>query len=155
MSTNSFVYVTAIAAPREKVWEALTVAEFTCQYWHGTLVESTWEVGEPVVFWVSEDSGERVGARGVIEVVEPPARLRYSWSFPSNPELAKEPPSRVTFELEDLEGNTRLTVIHDHFPDESGVKPLVTAGWPLVLSGLKTLAETGSTTDFSSLPSAA
>ena len=40
----------------------------------------------------------------------------------------------------------------DQFPDQSRMAPMVTAGWPLVLSGLKTLLETGSTIDFSSIP---
>ena len=52
--------------------------------------------------------------------------------------------SRVTWELEETDGVTRLTAIHDGFPEGSRVYENVAGGWPLVLSGLKTLVETGS-----------
>lgn len=154
MTANTFVYVTAIAAPREAVWRALTTAEFTRQYWHATRVESTWQQGAEVIFWVDEENGARVGCRGVIESVDEPHQLSYSWSFPANPDVADEAPSRVSFLLEDMGGHTKLTVVHDQFPDNSNMRPMITAGWPLVLSGLKTLLETGSSIDYSSLPDA-
>ena len=52
-------------------------------------------------------------------------------------------PSRVTFELSEKHGLTKLTTIHDDFPSGSKVYDNVAGGWPYILSGLKTLVETG------------
>ena len=152
MNPADFVYVTVIAAPPEKVWQALTTAEFTLQYWHATKVDSRWEVGGEVLFMVADGDDERVGCRGQVLAVDPPRHLSYTWSFPGNPEVADEEPSRVSFTLEPLDGHTRLTVVHDSFPEGSKMQGMVTAGWPHVLSGLKTLLETGRAIDFSALP---
>ena len=153
MTTPEFVYVTLIAAPPERVWEALTSAEFTRQYWHSTRVDSTWEAGGAVVFMVDTDEGEAVGCEGTLLAVEKPHRLSYSWRFPRNPEVADEPPSRVTFSLEPVGEFTKLTVVHDEFPEHSRMRDMVSGGWPYVLSGLKTLLESGSAIDFSALHS--
>ena len=61
MNPPDFVYVTVIAAPPEKVWEALTSAEFTRQYWHSTRVQSDWQEGGQVHFMVDGENGERIG----------------------------------------------------------------------------------------------
>ena len=58
---------------------------------------------------------------------------------------AQEPRSKVTFELEPAGGAVKLTVVHDGFPPASRAAELVSHGWPQVLSGLKTLLETGET----------
>ncbi len=150
MKPHDFVYVMVIAAPPEKVWEAITTAEFTRQYWHATRVRSDWQKGSTIEFFVDDDDGERVGCEGRILEADRPVTLSYSWHFPGNPEVADEKPSRVTFTLEPLQQHTRLTLVHDEFQDESRMAPMVTAGWPLVLSGLKTLLETGTAIDFSS-----
>jgi len=152
MTPSDFMCVTIIAAEPEQVWRALTTAEFTRQYWHSTRVRSDWQEGGVVEFMVDDgDGGERVGCEGTLLEVDMPRRLSYTWRFPGNPEVADEAPSRVSFELEPLPGCTRLTVIHDNFPENSKMQPLVSGGWPFVLSGLKTLLETGRATDFSQL----
>jgi uncharacterized protein YndB with AHSA1/START domain len=145
MKTPDYRYVTVIAATPEKVWKGLTTAEFTRQYWHSTRVRSDWQQGSKVEFLVENDA---IGCEGVILEVEPPARLSYTWRFPQNPETANETPSRVTFILEPVTGGTQLTVIHDQFPDDSVMYQHVSAGWPLVIAGLKTLLETGAAVDF-------
>lgn len=143
-----FFYVTLINAPREKVWEALTTAEFTKQYWHGTEVRSQWIEGGQVQFMVD---GE-VGCEGELYVCRPHEELSYGWHFPRNPACAAEAPSRVMFLLEDLEGVTKLTVRHHQFAGEdSPTYQMVKEGWPFVLAGLKTLCEQGETPDFSAL----
>ncbi len=151
--TGTQVFVQIIAADRARVWQALTSAEFTAQYWHGTRVRSDFRVGSVVEFLVD---GDEVGCRGEVLVSEAPERLSYTWQFPRNPLVRDEAPSRVTFHLEALqsasgETATRLTVVHDGFPQGSRMQELVRPGWPAVLAGLKTLLETGKTPDFSSM----
>jgi uncharacterized protein YndB with AHSA1/START domain len=152
MNKAEFVYVTLIATSPERVWEALTTAEFTRQYWHSTRVYSEWEEGGDIVFMVDDEEGERVGCEGKLLKVDHPRELSYTWRFPGNPELADEAPSRVSFRLEPVAEHTKLTVVHDQFPAESKMLVMVSGGWPYVLAGLKTLLETGAAIDFSSLP---
>lgn len=147
MSKLEFVYVTLIAAPPEKVWGGLTTAEFTEQYWHNTRADSDWQVGSPVIFWVGEEN--RVGCEGEVLESDYPHKLSHTWSFPNNPEVADEPPSRVTYLLEEVAGGTKLTVRHDRFEEGSRMYEMVAGGWPAVLAGLKTLLETGTAVDFS------
>ena len=155
MSNQEFVYVTIIASSPERVWEAITTAEFTRQYWHATRVHSDWKEGSEIVFMVDDQEGERVGCEGRLLKVAEPRELSYSWRFPGNPEVADEAPSRVTFTLDPVGEYIKLTVVDDQFPEHSKMRDMVTGGWPLVLAGLKTLLETGSAIDFSSLPEAA
>ncbi len=152
MDSPEFYYVTLIDAPCDHVWRALTNGEFTKQYWHQTEVVSTWTKGSKVEFLVKTEDGVVVGCEGeVLEMVEHEL-LSYSWHFPLNPSCAGEAPSRVTFELANIAGATKLTVRHDRFPHvSSATYKLVRDGWPFVLAGLKTLCETGRTKDFSML----
>lgn len=152
MNQADFVYVTLIAASPARVWEALTTAEFTRQYWHSTRVQSDWQEGGDIVFMVDGDDGERVGCEGKLLKVDFPTELSYTWSFPGNSELADEEPSRVSFQLEPVGEHTKLTVVHDQFPAQSKMLGLVSGGWPYVLAGLKTLLETDAAIDFSNLP---
>lgn len=145
MATPEYMYVSVIAASPETVWKGLTHPEFTRQYWHKTGVESSFRVGDPIRFMV--DSGE-VGCEGVILVAEPPHRLSYTWQFPRNPDTRDEAPSRVSFLLEEIAQGTRLTVIHDQFPEASNMVELIKPGWPLVICGLKTLLEAPAAVDF-------
>ena len=147
MKKPEFVYVIVIASPPEKVWEGLTSAAFTKQYWHRTEVESDFKVGSPIRFMTD---AEQVGAEGEILSVAYPSELSYTWQFPNNPQTREEPPSRVTFKLDAVAAGTRLTVVHDEFPEASKMYELIRGGWPLVLSGLKTLLESGKAVDFSS-----
>ncbi len=139
MSKLEHVFVTVIASTPEKIWEALTTAEFTQQYWHETRVESDWTVGARVVFRVGDDDVE--GCTGVVLTARPFAELSYTWSFPNNPIVRDEAPSRVSFLLESVTEGTRLTVRHDQFVEGSKMYDLVGGGWPKVLAGLKLLLE--------------
>lgn len=154
MEKAEFYYVVLIDAPREKVWRALTNAEFTRQYWHQTMVRSTWQKGARVEFLVEGSAAVEpvVGCEGEVLECNPPAHLSYTWHFPGNPACADEEPSVVSFTLEDESGATKLTVRHCRFSGpESPTYQMVAHGWPYVLAGLKTLLETGETRDFSQL----
>jgi uncharacterized protein YndB with AHSA1/START domain len=149
MSDLEYVYMTVIAASPKMVWEGLTTAEFTKQYWHSTRVKSEWTVGSKIEFYVDGPDGEVVGCEGKILIADHPKELSYTWRFPRNPIVKDEAPSRVTFTLVEKGGNTILTVTHDEFPEGSKMVESISQGWPLVLAGLKTLLETGKAVDFS------
>ena len=132
------VYQVFIKATPEAIWEAMTKPEFTSRYFHGVTVETTPE--------------ERRSYRGselknVVEVLEhePPRRLVHSWVSYYDPELAAEEPSRVSWEIEPQEGGySLLTVTHDRLEGAPKTAESVSGtGWMMVLSGLKTLLETG------------
>jgi len=152
MNTSpKFIYVTLITTTPEKLWAALTSAEFTKQYWGGTAVESDWQVGSKVVFrWKG-----RIVHNDTVLKSEPPRLLSYSFHPLHIEELLSEPPSRVTFEIEEFTGKSarqgpvvKLTVTHEDFQAESKIFPMISKGWPDILSSLKTLLETGRAIEF-------
>jgi uncharacterized protein YndB with AHSA1/START domain/DNA-binding transcriptional ArsR family regulator len=135
------VYSVWIRAPREKVWDAITNPEFTRRYFYGSEPSSTWKPGARLL-WTENGSGRPLVDGEVVEC-DPPRRLVHTWIVRYDEELGKEGPSRVTWDLEEKDGLTVLTATHDEFPAGSKVYDNVAGGWPFVLSGLKTLVETG------------
>jgi uncharacterized protein YndB with AHSA1/START domain len=148
MAKSEFKYVTIIAAGIEEVWDGLTLPGFTERYWHHTRVKSDWKEGSTIDFYRDDEEGkEYIGCEGkIIECVRP-NRLSYSWRFPRDPETRAEAPSVVAFDLETVGGATKLTVTHDQFEEGSKTFGMITYGWPVVLSNLKTLLETGQPMD--------
>lgn len=147
-TSNSHKHVAEITirASRETVWEALTSPVFTRQYFHETDIESDWTPGADVTFYNQDRTTAVVGK---VLLVERPSRLSFTWHVHYNPVAKREKPSRVTYELIEIEGATRLTVIHDQFEEGSVVLPQVTGGWDDILSKLKALLETGEATAIS------
>ncbi len=140
--TTVQVYNVFIKASPEKIWEAITKPEFTSKYFYGSLVESTLEPGSPIIGW-SPDRGQKWTDGEVIES-DPPHKLRYSWRSLWDEAQADEEPSRVTWEIEPQEGGvTKLTVVHDRLEQAPKTAESVAGGWMYILSGLKTLLETG------------
>ncbi len=140
-----FVYVTYIKTTPEKLWEALTSPEFTKQYWFGISVTSDWKVGSPMRYL---QNGE-AKVDGKILIANRPKLLSYTFHETSG-ESSKEPPTKVTLEIEPELGTetVRLTVTHTDFVENSKHRPSISSGWPAVLSGLKSLLETGDTLRF-------
>ena len=135
------VYRVFIRAPRQKVWDAITQPDFTRRYFYDSRATRPWKVGETQLF---ADGTGRLLVEGEVIEFDPPRRLVHSWTVHYDKDLNAEGPSRVTYELEEEDGITKLTAIHDDFPSGSKVYDNVAGGWPLILSGLKTLLETGS-----------
>ena len=136
------VYSVFIRATPEQVWDAITKPEFTTRYFHGTRIESTFEPGAPYLS-LAGDGGETLVDGEVLES-DPPRMLKHTWRALYDPETASEPFSRVTWEIEAQEGGvTKLTVIHDQLEAAPKTAESVAGGWSYVLSGLKTLLETG------------
>jgi len=138
MSRPEFVYVIYIEAPSAKVWEALTDGEHTRLYW-SRFVQSDWHIGARVEFLRADKS--QLSHDGEVLEIDPPRRL--VMTFDVTPEGFSEPPSRVTYELEELHGATKLTVIHDGFAPDSKVLKGISQGWPQILSSLKSYLERG------------
>jgi uncharacterized protein YndB with AHSA1/START domain len=136
------VYSVFIRATPEQVWDGITKPEFTTRYFYGTRIESTFEPGAPYLS-LAGDSDETLVDGEVLES-DPPRMLKHTWRALYDPETASEPFSRVTWEIEPQEGGvTKLTVVHDQLEAAPKSAESVAGGWSYVLSGLKTLLETG------------
>jgi len=140
MENDRFVYVTYIRTTADKLWEALTMPEFTRAYWSGTWQDTTWQAGAS---WKLMFADGRVADTGRVVEVDRPRRLVLEWRNEFRPELKEEGPSRCTFELEPADGMMKLTVVHEIDRPRSKVIAAVSGGWPKVLSSLKSLLETG------------
>ena len=138
-----FVYVTYIAAAPEKVWEALTKPGISEKYWFGYRVAAD---GKPGDLMTATSPAGKLSHRDPIIESDPPRRLVYGWK-PLEKDKPDERPSRVTFELKSFKGQTRLTVIHDEFDEDSKIFGMISKGWPAVLSSLKSFLETGHALD--------
>jgi uncharacterized protein YndB with AHSA1/START domain len=140
-NANRFVYVTYIRTTPERLWSALTSAEFIQQYWLGIRAEAQWQVGGS---WKLLLPDGRVADTGEIVAFEPPRRLAIRWQHQMVPEMKEEGPSLCTMEIERAEQAVKLTVTHA--PEREAPKFInaVSGGWPQILSNLKSLLETGS-----------
>ena len=133
------VYQVFIKASPEAIWEAITQPEFTERYFYGARIENTAErhrsLGPDGSDWADSPTFE----------YDPPRRLVHGWRSLYDPELAEEDESRVTWEIEPQEGGySLLTVTHDQLEGAPKTAESVSGpGWMMVLSGLKTLLETG------------
>jgi uncharacterized protein YndB with AHSA1/START domain len=137
----STVIITYIVATAERVWEALTSPEFTRQYFFGRAVELEQRAGG--VFRLTMDDG-RVDSQGKVLECDPPRFLSVTWHVEWVEEFRRLPEAIVTFRIEPFGSLVRLTV--SEFHDESLDPKYLEGGrqgWPLILSGLKTLLETG------------
>jgi uncharacterized protein YndB with AHSA1/START domain len=133
------VYQVFIKATPEAIWEAITKPEFTARYFYGARIENTAERHRAL-----SPDGDVWGDSPTFEY-EPPRRLVHEWQSLYDPELAAEEPSRVSWEIEPQDGGyCKLTVVHDRLEAAPKTAESVSgAGWMMVLSGLKTLLETG------------
>ncbi len=132
------VYQLFIKATPEQVWEAITQPEFTTRYFFASRIEMA--DGRRRAYG---PEGELWGDSAILEE-DPPRRLVHEWQGLYDPELAAEETSRVTWEIEAQDGGvTKLTLVHDQLEGAPKTAESVAGGWMFVLSGLKTLLETG------------
>ena len=136
MNDPEFLYVIYIRAMPQKVWEALT-GEGPKAFWFGCWFESDWKAGSPLVCMTLDG----VDFTGEVLESDPPNRVVFT--FLDEGKLKSEGATRVTYELDEVEGATRLRVTHDRFRAGSRLRPGVAQGWPVILSGLKSFVETG------------
>ena len=139
MSGSKFVYVTYIRTTPEKLWHALTTREIIQQYRFGMSVESEWKVGS---VWSMYADGSLMDSGEILESVSP-KRLVMSWLSEWKLEFKAEGNSRCVFEIEPTGPSVKLTLTHSMERPDSKFIEAVSEGWPLVLSNLKSLLETG------------
>ncbi len=138
MAKPELIYTTYIRTTPEKVWNAITNPEFARQYWGGNENVSDWKPGSKWAH-VTGDKQRTVWVTGKVVESVPPKRLVLTWAEPAN----EADVSRVTFEIEAIDDEVRLDVIHGDFKPGSDMVNKVSGGWPRVLSSLKSFLETG------------
>jgi uncharacterized protein YndB with AHSA1/START domain len=134
-----FVYVTYIRTTPEKLWHALTTPEIIERYRFGMNVESDWKVGSP---WRMHADGRLMDSGEILESVSQ-KRLAMSWLNEWKPEFKAEGSSRCVYEIEPMGESVKLTLTHSIELPESRFIAAVADGWPMVLSNLKSVLETG------------
>ena len=139
MTKPEFIYVTYIETTAEKLWHALTDRDFIQTYWMDCILTSDWKIGSRMTM---ERYGELKNECVILES-DPPRRMSYSWHSVFDAEMKTEKPSRVTYVLEPQGNIVKLTVTHENFADDSKTLPSISFGWPMVLSNLKSILETG------------
>jgi uncharacterized protein YndB with AHSA1/START domain len=138
---SSFVYVTYIRTTPERLWSALTSPEFAKQYWLGARPEAEWKVGGS---WRIMLPDGRVADTGEVVEFDRGKRLAIRWRNEFMPELRAEGWSLCVMEIEPAGDAVKLTVTHSMERERSKFIGAVSAGWPQILSNLKSLLETGS-----------
>jgi uncharacterized protein YndB with AHSA1/START domain len=140
MANSQFVYVVYIRATPGELWRALTEPDWTRRFWLECRQESEWKPGTS---WKLTIPDGRVGDSGEVLEIEPQRRLVLSWRNEFNPAIREEGYSRLTYELEERGESVKLTVIHEMDRNPSKFIEAVSGGWPMILSSLKSLLETG------------
>jgi uncharacterized protein YndB with AHSA1/START domain len=135
------VYVTYIAATPEQVWQALTDPAFTRKYFFGFAIEIEPKTGGAFRL-LGADGGTHVS--GAVVDWSPPRRLAYSWLVKGMSGFGELPECLVSYDIEPSGEAVKLTMTESHSWD---VPPAILAGgqagWPKILSGLKSVLETG------------
>ena len=153
--TETQVYTLYIRASSEAIWDALTTSEWTERYGYGGRVDYELRPGGAYRAYGSPEmvaaGAPDVVVEGQVLAVDRPRRLVLTWRALFDPNLAGEPPTRVTWESDEATegGVTKLTLTHEleGAPGTAAIVgggvPNMGGGWPYVLSDLKTLLETG------------
>ena len=140
MDTFDHVYTVFIKASPERVWRAITDGDDTVRYYFGTRVVSDWTVGAPIRYDYPDGS---VAADGEVLAVEPGRSLTMTFLARWSPETEADGPVRMTWAVEATEdGGAKLTVTSALIPGSRTATEFA-EGIVLIVSGLKTLLETG------------
>jgi uncharacterized protein YndB with AHSA1/START domain len=121
----------------EELWQAITDPQKTRLYWFGALSHSEWTPGAR---WTSDSDEGKPYLDGAVVEIEQPRRLVHTFHV-SDGDAAADPHSRVTWEITPMGDACRLRLIHEDMADAT--ERYITGGWEVILSGLKTLLETG------------
>ena len=137
----AIVYTIYIASTPEKVWEALTTAEFSRQYFSGFAIDAELKIGGAFIAR-APDGSEHISGE-VIEC-DPPNKLTITWNV-NWPELVEKlGPTLVTYEIEEAGETVKLTMLQSHDrPISDDILSGGRQGWPAILSSLKSVLETG------------
>ncbi len=139
--TMEKVFEIYIKTTPERLWEAITNPEMRRKYNFGMGVESDWSPGSRFVATAPLAPGPLADGENL--EVDPPRRLVQSFNALWGEDVKREGTSRVTWEIEAIGDSCLLSVTHDQLRE--GANEQLYGGWPMILSGLKTLLETGET----------
>ena len=142
VGAGTAVFEIYIKTTPERLWEAITDPKMRAKYSFGVETHSDWATG----------SSYEASVPGVVDIasgenleVDPPRLLVQSFTALWSDEVKSLGATRVTWEIEQVGDSCRLTVVHDQLPENANAE--IYGGWPMILSGLKTLLETGETID--------
>ena len=138
---DTAVFEIYIKTTPERLWEAITDPRLRAKYTFGAVLESDWAQGSGY----RATAGGQPISEGENLVVDPPRLLVQTFTALWSEAAEAQGATRVTWEIEPVGTSCRLTVIHDQLPE--GANAELYGGWPMVLSGLKTLLETGELLD--------
>jgi len=138
---DTAVFEIYIKTTPEKLWQAITDPGLRAKYNFGVGISSDWTPGST---YQAGMPGVEISAGENIEV-DPPRLLVQSFNALWSDEVKAEGPTRVTWEIEPVGTSCRLTVVHSGL--RPGANEELYGGWPMILSGLKTLLETGEQLD--------
>jgi uncharacterized protein YndB with AHSA1/START domain len=133
------VYELYVKTTPKRLWEAITDPELRSQYSFGIRVKSDWAPGSRYEGLHPKAPGPLVEGENL--EVDAPRRLVQSFRALWSDEVKREGTSRVTWEIEPVGDSCKLLVTHDRLRE--GGHGEIYGGWPMILSGLKTLLETG------------
>jgi len=133
------VFEIYIKTTPERLWEAITDSDIRSKYNFGVHIDSDWTPGSR--YDTSHPSSNGPLVEGENLEVDPPRRLVQSFRALWSEDVKREGTSRVTWEIEPVGDSCRLTVTHDQLRE--GANAELYGGWMMILSGLKTLLETG------------
>src|SRR5947208_4969066 len=136
--TMEKVFEIYIKTTPERLWEAITDPDMRAKYTFGVRVENDWQVGSE---YNAGTPDGRILMNGENLEVDAPRRLVQSFNALWSDDVKAEGTSRVTWEIEPVGDSCKLLVIHDQMREDA--HPEIYGGWPQILSGLKTLLETG------------
>lgn len=127
----------------QQVWESLISPDGIYKKMFGTVIKSTFQVGDKIEFVSKNNDEEVVHIYGKVLAHVPSKVLSYTDHpgaiYHSN---HAELESRVTITLEPVGACTKLTLINDQW-SENNLTYKETDQWWMILSSLKTLVETG------------
>ena len=135
------VYTIYIASTPEQVWEALTSAEFSRQYFFGNAVEIEQRVGGAYIVRTPDGA---LHISGEVMECDPPRRLSFTFNVNWPALIERLGPTLVTYEIEQAGDAVRLTMSESHDrPLSDDILSGGRQGWPAILSSLKSVLETG------------
>jgi len=139
--TMEKVFEIYIKTTPDRLWQAITDPDMRAKYNFGARQTSDWTPGSR--YEMGSPGADGPLGEGENLEVDPPRRLVQSFTALWSDDVKAEGTSRVTWEIQQIEDSCRLTVVHDQLRE--GAHPELFGGWPMILSGLKTLLETGET----------
>jgi uncharacterized protein YndB with AHSA1/START domain/DNA-binding transcriptional ArsR family regulator len=135
------VYTIYVNAPPERVWQAIVDGDETVRYFYGTRIASEWAVGSPIRYTYPDGS---LAADGAVIAFDPPRRFEMTFHARWDPDVDRDGPVRQAWEIEPAgDGASKLSVITFGLAPGSASERQFTGGLPYILSGLKSIVETG------------